>query len=317
MRSIDEILAFTAVVEHGGFTQAAEVLGVTKSAVSKQVARLEDRLHAQLLNRTTRRISTTEVGRAFYDRCSRIVADLDDAERAVQDLQAKPRGLLRINAPMSFGRLYLGDAIAEFMSMYPELAVEMDLSDRLVDVVDEGYDVVIRITRLPDSTLIARKLARFARVFCASPGYWEKHGKPHHPGELIHHNCLMYSYLSTGDEWAFDGAEGHLSVKVSGSLSANNGEVLLSAAIAGQGVLNTPLFIAADALRDGRLETTLEAYDETGAAIYAVYPHNRHLSAKVRLLVDFLAERFGDDPPWHRGLESLVSPAAGSRATTP
>ncbi len=300
MRSLDEIEAFTAVVERGGFTQAAETLGVTKSAVSKQVARLEDRLGARLLNRTTRRISATEVGRAFYDRCSRIVADLDDAERAVRDLQAEPRGLLRVNAPMSFGVLHLADAVAAFMALHPELTIELDLSDRLVDIVDEGYDVVIRITRLPDSTLIARKLARFDRVICASPDYWERHGRPTYPEELIHHNCLMYSYLSTGDEWAFDGPDGHHAVKVSGALSANNGEALMAAAIAGLGVLNTPLFIVSQALRDGLLEAVLEEFNDTGAAIYAVYPHNRHLSAKVRLFVDFLAGRYGDTPPWRR-----------------
>lgn len=298
MRSLDEIEAFTAVVEYGGFTQAARHLGVGKSAVSKQVARLEERLGARLLNRTTRKISATEVGRAFYDRCSRIVAELDDAERAVLDLQAEPKGLLKVNAPMSFGVMYLAEAVADFMADHPDLSIDLDLSDRLVDVVEEGYDLAIRITRLPDSSMIARKVAPFDRVICASPRYWAAHGKPKTPQDLVHHNCLQYSYLSTGNEWSFQDGDGHQSVHVSGNLSANNGEALRAAAIAGHGVLNTPLFIVAEALRDGRLESVLDAYGRTGAAIYAVYPHSRHLSAKIRLFVDFLAARFGERSPW-------------------
>ncbi|MEQ8665715.1 MAG: LysR family transcriptional regulator [Rhodospirillales bacterium] len=298
MRSLDEIEAFTAVVERGGFTQAARHLGVGKSAISKQVARLEDRLGARLLNRTTRKISTTEVGRAFYDRCSRIIADLGDAERAVRDLQAEPRGLLRVNAPMSFGVMYLAEAVAAFMSDHPELSIDLDLSDRLVDVVEEGYDLAVRITRLPDSTMIARKLAPFDRVICASPSYWRRHGRPQSPDDLIHHNCLQYSYLSTQNEWTFDNGDQHHAVHVNGNLSANNGEALRAAAIAGHGVLNTPLFIVAGALRNGQLESVLDEYGSTGAAIYAVYPHNRHLSAKIRLFVDFLADRFGESSPW-------------------
>ena len=298
MRSLDEIEAFAAVVEHGGFTRAASALKIGKSAISKQVAKLEDRLGAQLLVRTTRKISTTEVGQAFYERCRRIITDLEDAERAVVDLHEEPRGLLRVNAPMSFGVMHLAREVAAFMTDHQELSVELDLSDRIVDVVEEGYDLAIRITRLPDSSLIARKLAPFDGVVCASPGYWRQYGKPTHPSQLIHHNCLKYSYLSTRDEWVFDTAEEKLSVKVSGNFTANNGEALRDAAIAGQGVLNTPLFIVADALKAGQLEAVLSDYQNTGSAIYAVYPHNRHLSAKVRLFVDYLVERFGDNAPW-------------------
>lgn len=304
MRSLDEIEAFAAVVEHGGFTRAADALNIGKSAISKQVAKLEDRLGAQLLIRTTRKISMTEVGQAFYDRCRVIIADLEDAERAVVDLHEEPRGLLRINAPMSFGVMHLAKEVASFMAVHQELTVELDLSDRVVDVVEEGYDLVIRIMRLPDSTLIARKLAAFDRVICASPEYWAANGKPTHPGQLIHHNCLKYSYLSTRDEWTFDRGGEKLSVRVSGTFTANNGEALRDAAIAGQGVLNTPLFIVSEALASGQLETVLDDYIDNNAGIYAVYPHNRHLSAKVRLFVDFLAERFKDNPPW-----KLNSPA--------
>lgn len=298
MRSLDEIEAFAAVVEHGGFTRAAEELKVGKSAISKQVAKLEDRLGAQLLIRTTRKISATEVGQAFYERCRRIITDLEDAERAVVDLHAEPRGLLRINAHVTFSTMYLAQEVASFTAEHQELAIELDLSDRVVDVVEEGYDLVIRIMRLPDSTLIARKLAPFDRVICASPDYWAVHGKPSHPGQLIHYNCLKYSYLSTRDEWVFDRKDEKLSVRVSGNFTANNGEALRDAAVAGQGVLNSPLFIVAKELQEGRLEAVLSEYDETDSGIYAVYPHNRHLSAKVRLFVDFLVERFGEDAPW-------------------
>jgi len=298
MRSLDEIEAFAAVVEHSSFTRAADELNVGKSAISKQIAKLEDRLGAQLLVRTTRKISTTEVGQAFYERCRGIITELEDAERSVIDLHEEPRGLLRINAPMSFGIMHLGREVADFMSRHQSLSVELDLNDRVVDVIEEGYDLVIRIMRLPDSSLIARKLASFDRVICASPAYWDQHGRPSDPRELADHNCLKYSYLSTRDEWTFDSGNEHLSVRVSGNFTSNNGEALREAAIAGQGVLNTPLFIVSDALRSGQLEGVLPEYSDTGAAIYAIYPHNRHLSTKVRLFVDFLVERFYDNPPW-------------------
>jgi len=298
MNTLHGIHAFSSVVEHGSFTAAAKSLGQTKSAVSKQVAALEEHLGVRLLNRTTRHMNPTEIGQAFHERCRRIISELEEAERAVADLHAEPRGTLRVNAPMSFGVRHLAATVADFMHRHPELEVHLDLNDRLVDVVEEGYDVVIRITRLPDSSLIARKLAPFTRSICASPAYWEKYGRPKRPEDLQHHQCLLYTYLLSGNDWTFSSPEGETKVRVSGNFRANNGDALLSAARSGLGVLNTPNFIAFNDIRNGDLEPVLTSFADVVANIYAIYPHNRHLSAKVRLFVDFLVERFGPIPQW-------------------
>ncbi|MBT3559230.1 MAG: LysR family transcriptional regulator [Rhodospirillales bacterium] len=301
MDSLNGIHTFTRVVEIGSFTGAAASLGQTKSSVSKQVAKLEDRLGARLLNRTTRRMSPTEAGQAFYERCQRIITDIEDAERSVTNLQDTPRGLLRINAPMSFSIRHLAPVISEFMQQYPDLQVDLDLNDRVVDVVEEGYDLVIRIARLPDSTLIARKLAPFHRIVCASPAYWDQHGRPQTPGDLRHHNCLLYKYLSSGNEWSFISPTGEDSiVRISGTFTSNNGDALLAAARQGLGVLATPSFISCDDVLSGVLEPVLEDYSHESTNIYAVYPHNRHLSAKVRLFVDYMVEQFGSNSSWDK-----------------
>lgn len=300
MDQLTGMAVFAKVVETGTFSAAARELGLSKGAVSKQVARLEDRLGARLLNRTTRRSSLTEVGSAFYERCRRIVAEAEEAELAVTRLHAEPRGTLRVNLPMSFGLLHVADALPDFMAAYPEIQLDVSLDDRVVDVVDEGYDMVIRITSLPDSSLIARRLAAFRVVTCASPDYWAEHGTPKHPKDLAGHTCLLYSYLSSLDEWRYHGPDGPIDVKVNGPMKANNGDMLRAAAVAGLGIVRSPTFIVGRDLYEGRLKPVLMDYEETGRGIYAVYPHNRHLSAKVRAFVDFLAARFGDMPEWDR-----------------
>ncbi len=294
-------MVFAKVVEAGGFSAAAAALGISKSAVSKRVSRLEDRLGARLLNRTTRRIGLTEIGAAYYERAGRIAAEVEEAELAVSRLHAEPRGTLRLNAPMSFGVMHLAPAIPRFLARYPELAVDMALNDRLVDLVEEGYDVAVRISRLSDSSLIARRLAHSRRVVCGSPQYLERHGAPRSPGDLRDHNCLLYSYMLSGEEWPFRGPDGALSVKVSGSFSTNNGEALREAALEGLGLAMIPSFIVGPELGDGRLVAVLREYEETDLSIYAVYPHARHLSAKVRAFVDFAAGRFGPEPYWDKG----------------
>lgn len=300
---LNSMAVFARVVEENGFTQAALRLGMSKSAVSKHVSQLEDRVGARLLQRTTRRISLTDVGAAFYERCARILAEAEEAELAVSRLQSAPRGTLRISAPMSFGRSHLAPAVAEFLCMYKELRIDMELSDRVVDLVDEGYDLAVRIARLTDSSLIARRLCPAPRVTCAAPAYLAAHGTPQHPSELASHNCLLYSYLSTGDTWHFPTAAGSdVAVHVTGSFRANNGDVLLEGAIAGLGIAAAPAFMAGPALADGRLVEILTDYRDEGAAVHAVYPHNRHLSVKVRAFIDFLVDRFASaawDP--HRG----------------
>lgn len=297
MDNLAGMAVFARVVEASSFTEAARRLGMSKAAVSKQVSRLEERLGARLLNRTTRRLALTEVGAAFYERCARIVAEVEEAELAVTQLNAMPRGTLKIDAPVNFGMQYLAALLPPFMLRHPELKVDMSFNDRFIDLIEEGCDVAVRIGKLPDSTLVARKLAETTSVICAAPAYWDRHGRPAEPSELADHDCFAYSYLATGSEWRLRGPDGEVSVRVSGSLAANNGDVLRQAAVAGLGVVAMPVFIACDDLRAGRLEPVLCEWQPATRGIYAVYPHSRHLSAKVRAFVDHLVEAL-DPPPW-------------------
>lgn len=290
---------FAKVVEAEGFTAAASQLGMSKSAVSKAVTALEERLGARLLNRTTRRLSLTEVGRAFYERSARVVSEAEEAELAVTHLQERPRGTLRINAPVSFGILHLACALPVFMRAHPEIRVDAEFTDRYVDLVDEGFDVVVRIAaELPDSSLIARRLAENEMVVCASQAYWARAKRPGRPQDLAAHACLTYAYNRNPTEWPFSDGGRRFAVKVGGPLQTNNGDVLLRAALAGLGVVRLPRFIAGPHLASGALEAVLQAFAPSPASIFAVYPHNRHLSAKVRAFVDFLIERFGSGCDW-------------------
>ncbi len=292
------LAVFVRIAETGSLSAAARALGISRSAVSKKLAALEERLGARLLNRTTRRLSLTEVGSAFLERAQRILAELEEAEAAVSRLTTEPRGTLRVNAPMSFGVRHVAPALAGFMARYPDLAVTMDFNDRRVDLVEEGYDLAIRVADLPDSSLIARKLAPARRVVCASPDYWERHGKPDHPRDLAAHNCLVYTHLAGGSEWGFRDTGGPFGVAIDGTLKANNGDALCEAARAGLGVYFAPTFLVGDDLSSGRLVAVLEAFEDPALSIYAVYPHRRHLSAKVRAFVDYLAASFGHLPYW-------------------
>ena len=301
MDTISGMITFARVVEANSFSEAARRLGVSKSAVSKQIARLEDRLGARLLNRTTRRISPTEVGAAFYERCARIVAEVEEAELAVTRLQAEPRGVLRVNAPMSFGILHLAPAIAVFMKRYPDLEIDLTLNDRFVDLIDEGYDLAIRIGTMADSSLIARKLAPSRLVACAAPAYLRRRGLPTVPRDLADHECLIYSLATAGDLWKFTDSEGTPQpVRVSARLKVNNGDVMRDIAAAGLGLTVLPTFIAAKGLEAGTLVPVLTDYRLPETAVSAVYPQNRHLSPKIRVFVDFLAGRFGPEPYWDR-----------------
>jgi DNA-binding transcriptional LysR family regulator len=298
MDKFEAMRAFVKVVENEGFAAAGRELNLSRSAVSKYVAELERYLATQLLNRSTRHVSPTESGLAFHEKCVAILAALEDAERTVSDLQDRPTGTLNVNAPMSFGTLHLGRALADFMARYPEIKVELVLSDRFVDPVEEGFDVTIRIADLPDSALIAKKLAPAKLVLCASPDYLEKAGIPTHPSELRHHRCLHYGYLSTGNQWRFAGPDGPVGVRIDGVLCSNNGQVLRDGAVRGLGIALMPTFIAGADLQEGRLSTVLTEFRAPDIAIYALYPPNRHLTAKVRLLIDFLGGCFGDPPYW-------------------
>jgi DNA-binding transcriptional LysR family regulator len=305
MDRLDDMIAFIRVVDAKSFTAAAERLGVSKSVVSRRMTGLENRLGVRLLNRTTRRLSVTEIGQAFHQRCVRILADIEEAERAAADLHAEPRGTLRVNAPMSFGMMHIAPAIADFLGRYPGLDIDMDLNDRFVDLVDEGYDVAVRVGRLRDSSLVARRLAPSRRVVVGSPVYFRKHGRPQHPDELAEHNCLIYTNAPLAEQWQFRVDGEARSVRVSGCLRVNNGEVLREAAIAGQGLTVLPTFIVGDALSHGQLDAVLTDCVVSESAVHAVYPHSRHLSPKVRAFVDFLAVRFGPVPYWDASLHVL------------
>src|SRR5262249_31403963 len=243
MDKLASLRAFAKVVELSSFSQAARELNVSRSAVSKQVLDLEEDLGVQLLSRTTRKTAPTEAGQTYYQHAIAILADLDEADLAISQAQAEPRGLLRVNAPMSFGTLHLGRAIADFMGKYPELQIQLVLSDEQIDPVEEGFDVTVRIADLPSSSLIARKIVPVRRAICAAPSYLAKHGTPQHPRDLRDHDCLTYGYLATGNQWKLTGADGEHWIQVRWALCSNNGETLRDAAVKGHGITLLPTFI--------------------------------------------------------------------------
>ncbi len=302
MDRLEDMSLFVRVVEAGSFTAAARHAGLSKSLVSRRIAALEDRLSARLLNRSTRRLSVTETGTAFYDRCRRILAEVAEAENFAACLDAEPRGTLRLAAPMSLGMRHLSPAIAAFMTEHAELTVELDLNDRIIDLASEGQDLAIRVGRLPDSSLIARKLAPCRYVVCASPAYIARHGEPQTPNDLVHHHLLIYSNRSMADQWRFVGGDERLAARFTRRIVVNNGEVLSDAAEAGLGLAVLPTFIVGPALTRGGLQIVLAEHPLEEAGIFAVYLPNRHLSAKVRRIVEFLAERFGNAPYWDEAL---------------
>jgi DNA-binding transcriptional LysR family regulator len=296
----DNMRVFAKVVESSSFAGAAARLGISASMVTLHVKELEERFGVRLLNRTTRKVSLTETGRAYYGRCTRLLADLEETEQAVSDMHAAPRGELRIHASPSFGILQLAPAIADFTTRFPAISVELMLSERMVDLIEEGFDVAVWSGELPDSSLIARQLAPCRMVVCGAPSYFEKHGKPRTPADLTAHNCLMAGTgLPYYRAWQFTAADGTaVNVLPTGNLRTNSGAVLIVAAFAGHGLVYLPTYFVGDALQSGRLVTVLDDYMGPPLSLRALYPHNRYLSAKVRAFVDFLAARFGQDPPW-------------------
>ncbi len=285
----DGIEAFESVVRHGSFSRAAEQLGVSRSHVSRQIAALESRLDAQLLLRTTRKVSTTEVGQAFYYRCKDILGNLEEAEQAVMDLQERPRGILRVTVAGAFGEDYIAPAAVDFMRLHPDLSVSLDFSNRLIDLISEGYDLAIRAGTLKDSSLIARRISSRSLVTCAAPAYLERNGTPSSIHALTNHNCL----LGTLQTWRFREGERNFDLQVQGNWRSNNGRALVHAARGGLGLVQLPSFYVEDAVAAGELQPALEDFKATDTGVWAVYPHNRHLSAKVRLFVNYLAECFG------------------------
>ncbi|WP_421708332.1 LysR family transcriptional regulator [Algihabitans sp.] len=293
VNNINEMEIFVRVVQAKSFSAAARALDLSPSAVSKQIGRLEDRLGARLLNRTTRQLSLTEVGQAFYQRAERIIADIVEAEQAVGDLHAAPRGLLRVNAPVAFGRLHMAPLLPKFLESYPEISVELTVNDRFVDLIEEGMDLALRIGELADSSLIAKRLAPNHRVVCAAPAYLAARGTPRLPADLQKHNCMTYTFRTNRHDWRLEKDGVAEAVTVSGNLETNYAEVLMAAALAGSGIVLLPLWLAGPQLTSGELVEVLPDWQAQDSAIYAVYPHARHLSPKVRVFVDFLSEEVG------------------------
>ncbi len=293
MDKFDSLRAFTQVVNSGGFAAAAREMGLSRSAVNKLVIALENELGVQLLHRSTRVVTPTETGLAFYERSVEILASLEEAERSITQLQAEPKGRLRVNAPMSFGTMHLAPALANFLAQYPDLQVQLTLSDRFVDPIEEGFDITVRIAELQDSaSLIAHRLTVAERVLCAAPAYLEAHGIPQCPDDLRHHSCLHYGQLAIENQWTLVGPDGEQTMTVRGALCSNNGEVLRDAAVRGLGITLLPTFIVSQELEQGTLKQILPNYHAPELSISVLYPVNRHLSTKVRLLVDFLQEQF-------------------------
>ncbi|TNE66165.1 MAG: LysR family transcriptional regulator [Alphaproteobacteria bacterium] len=299
MSRLANISAFVAVIEHGSFAEAARQMGLSRSQVNKSVIALEERLGTQLLMRTTRKVSPSASGDAFYARAKQILADLADAERAVMEDRDEPRGTLRLNAPMSFGALHLGPAIADFMALYPDLRVELSLNDRFVDVIEEGFDATLRIGELDENSALVDHPICMARRFCvAAPAFLDRHGPLNNPDQLKTLPCLHYGTFGRGHSWRLVGPDRTHTVAVNAVMQANNGEVLAAACERGLGIAMLPTFITGPALQDGRLVRVLPDYAPPDIHLMLVYPPNRHLAPKIRRLIDFLYDRFGSRPHW-------------------
>ncbi len=299
METLSDIAVFVQVVDSGSFTAAADRLNISKSVVSKYVTRLEDQLGVRLLNRTTRRLSLTEAGNILYSRSRRGLEEIEAAEAEISQFQKTPRGTLKINAPMSFGILHIAPHLSEFSARYPDLVTDINFDDKQIDLIDEGFDLAIRIAELPDSTLVARRLGPCRHVVCAAPDYLTKHGIPSTPENLSSHNVLTFRYQDSPSEWHFISEEGKfVSVPVNGTIQMNNSLALREALIKGAGVTLTPTFIVGEDIKAGRLKKLLPDYRPHELSIYAVYPERRHLSPKVQAFIEFMKEKVSDPPYW-------------------
>jgi len=299
VESFSDIAVFVHVVRNGSFTAAAEKLELSKSVVSKYVTRLEARLGARLLNRTTRRLSLTEVGQVFFERSQRALSEIEEAEAEVSRLQREPRGELRLSSPMSFGILHVAPLLTAFQARYPALTVDMVLDDRKTDLVDEGFDLAIRIGELPDSSLVACRLGPCRHVVCGSPAYFARNGVPQSPEDLADHRALIYRYQAAPTQWRFVDSNGNYhEAAINSRLQMNNSLALREALLAGAGVTLTPTFVVGSEIEAGRLTAILTEYRTLEVSIYAVYPQRKYLSPKVRAFIDFLSEQIMDPPYW-------------------
>jgi DNA-binding transcriptional LysR family regulator len=294
MDKFQEITTFTAVVDAGSFVKAADRLGMSKAAVSRHLVDLETRLGIRLLHRTTRKLSLTEEGELFYGRCKEILETLESAENEITSHTEDVSGQIRINAPFSFGIRKLAPLWGIFHQKYPKVTLDVVLSDRLVDVVDEGYDIAIRIAALTNSTMVSKKLTTTRIILCASPTYLKEHGTPKKPADLMNHQVINYSYWAGKEEWSFDGPNGKESVHIKPFMQTNNGDTCLSVALANQGIVLQPSFIVGDAIRVGDLIEIMPKYKSIELGIYAIFPTRKHIAPKVRILIDFLVNYFSE-----------------------
>jgi DNA-binding transcriptional LysR family regulator len=317
MDSLTSMKVFGTIVETGSFVSAARRLKLSRAAVTKHVAALEDRLNVRLLERTTRKLSVTEAGGRYYARCTQILAEIEAAEREAAQATEVPRGTLRISAPHTFATMHIAPHLAEFRRQFPKVDLEVTLNDRFVDLLDEGFDVAIRIAdSLPESSLVARRLAVCRFVVCGAPGYFEQHGTPQVPEDLAHHPCLGYTLSTREYSWVFVCPQDQRNaVNVSGPLRSNSGDLLRAAAVGGAGVMLLPTFYVGEDLERGRLQAVLTDYKVQEYGIYAVYPSRKHLTAKVKAFVDFLNERYGAEPYWDEWLKALPAPSKNACAT--
>lgn len=313
--SLYEMSVFAKVVAAGSLSAAARDLGVSTAVVSRRLAALESRLGVRLVNRTTRRLALTDEGASYHEACARILAEVADADAAAAAQRVEPQGLLKVALPASFGHKHIAPLVPPFAARYPKIELAFSLSDRTVNVIAEGYDLAIRIGELEDSSLAARKLAPNRRVVCASPQYLEQHPAPRVPADLQDHNCLTTTDLQMN--WEYKGPDGKRGVvRVAGHYACDNWEVLREWAMAGLGVALKSTWDVRRQLEDGSLVPLLPGYDfGTDVSIYAVYPHRRHLPAKTRIFIDYLAESFGPEPYWDRPLGSAESKRTKTRAT--
>lgn len=300
MYDLNLMIIFAHVVNEQSFSAAARKLGMTRSAVSKAVAKLETSLGASLLNRSTRHLSLTEIGASFYDYCTRIRFEAEEANHMIESLNAQPRGILKVAASVAFGTLHVAPAIGEFMHRYPQLEIDMTITDRVIDLAEDGYDVVISVTRDLPLSLIAKRLAPIRRKVCATPDYFEDHGEPLNPQQLVNHNCLDYIHSGEKGMWSFNGPGGEVSIPVAGRLRINDDEALSQVVLGGFGLALLPTFIIGKDLQAKRLKSVLSEYIPIEQHVYALYLPKRNLPLKIRVFIDYLAELYGDDPYWDK-----------------
>jgi len=304
-----EMASFVSVVDEGSFIGAANAIGLSKAALSRHLNDLEHRLGVRLLHRTTRRLSLTAEGQAFYARCRDVLADIDEAESEITSQSGAPSGLLRVNAPLTFGVLHLAPLWGQFADLYPRVSLDVTLGDRVVDLVEEGYDLAIRISPMTNPMLVSRKLASTRVVLCASPEYLAKHGTPTHPRELAAHRAIAYTYMTGGDEWGFTGPDGSVSVHINAAIHTNNGDTCRLAALEHHGIILQPTFLIGKDLERGTLVELMPHFRSVELDINAVYPTRKFLPLKVRRLIDFLADAFRS-PPWSNGVRLLPGRSA-------